>query len=375
MNAVIVSCGMVSPYGVGIDATWDGLVSNRSAIAPISRFATESMKSDKAALMDSVRVDSEDSLVLQILKSLFREVPCDTPSGTSLILATTTGEIDLLERSVLGGANDPEESKLSRLLPKVCELTNVNGPGCIVSAACASSTVAITHAAAMVVDGTSDSVIVVGCDSVSQFVYAGFSSLMALDTSPARPFDKHRSGLTPGEAAAYAVVTSRDRAQREHLPILAEIAGWGLSDDANHMTGPSRDGSGLAMAIQKALASARIDPTDVGSICAHGTGTQYNDGMEMKAFKLVFDDRPVPTYSVKGGIGHTMGAAGIVETLIAMRSLTTGIVPPTVGLTNVDEAATGWAAPHSTQTIGASTLTTNSGFGGINAALLLTTND
>jgi 3-oxoacyl-[acyl-carrier-protein] synthase II len=225
----------------------------------------------------------------------------------------------------------------------------------------------------LICDGVRDAVLVVAGDSVTEFVMAGFSTLMALDPEGARPFDRNRRGLTIGEAAGFALLMNENRARREGRPVLGEIAGWGLTNDANHMTGPSRDGGGLARAIRKALQMSGLAPAAIQSISAHGTGTSYNDAMEMKAFRQVFGaSGTVPTYSVKGGIGHTMGAAGLVEALIAFESLRQRTVPPTVNLRQADEDAAGWATTQATATgRAAATLSTNSGFGGINVALVL----
>jgi len=187
----------------------------------------------------------------------------------------------------------------------------------------------------------------------------------------ARPFDRNRGGLSLGEAAGFALIMSESRARREDRPVLGEVAGWGSSNDANHLSGPSRDGSGLAAAIHKALLTANLSHDEVGAISAHGTGTVYNDSMEMKAFKTVFGTRSRPVYSVKGGVGHTLGAAGLLEVILALRSLDKKIVPPTVNMRTPDEEAAGWVSSE-IQTIDSSvTLSTNSGFGGINVALIL----
>jgi 3-oxoacyl-[acyl-carrier-protein] synthase II len=137
------------------------------------------------------------------------------------------------------------------------------------------------------------------------------------------------------------------------------------------MTAPSRDGSGLALAVRKALQSADISEDAVGCVAAHGTGTVYNDSMEMKAFKEVFGTRTVPTYSVKGGTGHTMGAAGLVEIILAFQSLREKVVPPTVNVRDVDDEAQGWVSSEPCIFDGSVTISTNSGFGGINCAVLL----
>jgi len=308
---------------------------------------------------------------MQMLKSLFDKASVSIPEDTKLILATTKGEIDLLEKNILKGTGEMPDCSLTSLLKKVSVLTGVKDAGAVVSAACASSSAAVARAAAMIRSKRSDCVLVVACDSVTEFVFSGFSSLMALDKFSARPFDKDRKGLSLGEAAAFVLLMSETRAKQEKREILGEIAGWGLSDDANHMTGPSRESEGLILAIKKALKTAAVDKSGIGFISAHGTGTVYNDAMEMRAFHSVFKDKKIPVYSIKGGIGHTMGAAGIIETIIAMRSLKERNIPPTVNLKEADTDAEGWVSTSERlipdNSIG---VMTNAGFGGVNAALV-----
>ncbi|MBN2302793.1 MAG: beta-ketoacyl-[acyl-carrier-protein] synthase family protein [Lentisphaerae bacterium] len=372
MRPVIAYSNLVTPYGKGMDPCWNGLMSSNTAITQIRRFNTTAFKSNQAAVVSSIDRENKESLAMQLVRESFADNLSNIPSDSFVILATTTGEIDLLERSILGEAVNADDSRINMMFDKVCALLSINGGGCVISAACASSTIALGYAASRIRDNLSSSVLVVACDSVNEFVYSGFSSLMALDAGPAKPFDRNRKGLTPGEAAAFTLIMSEERATSDGFDADIEIAGWGMSNDANHMTGPSRDGTALAIAIRKAFQTSQCKTNDISSICAHGTGTPYNDGMEMKAFKLIFDNQPIPVYSVKGGIGHTMGAAGLVESLIAVRSLQECIAPPTVGLDHVDDMASGWVSPEAVVTRNTGmVLTTNSGFGGVNAALVL----
>jgi len=370
MKAVVVASDMITPYGKGMDTCWQGLLAGRSALSRVTRFATAAFQSDYAGIIPGLRYHEQASLVMQMLQALFEGVVM--PGDAKLLLATTKGEIDLLELFLLENKGGVTESMLSRFITKVAGLAKVKGGGLVVSAACTSSAAAVAQAAAMVRNGHTDCILVVACDSVTEFIFSGFSSLMALDKQPARPFDRNRAGLNVGEAAAYALIMSEERAAREDRPVLGVIAGWGLSDDANHMTGPSRASEGLILAITKSLASAGVGSGDVGFISAHGTGTVYNDQMEMRAFRAVFTDCPRPVYSIKGGIGHTMGAAGLVEMIIAQRALRERVVPPTVNLKEVDDNARGWVSVHQ-QPVREQTLAlvTNAGFSGVNTALVL----
>jgi 3-oxoacyl-[acyl-carrier-protein] synthase II len=370
MKPVVVMADMVTPYGRGTEATWQGLLGGTTAISRVTRFTTSAFHSNYAGIITGLRYHDGPSLVMQMVEQLFDGVV--VPGDAKLLLATTKGEIDLLEQSMLEQRGDGAEAVVTRLIRKVADLIGTTGTGVVLSAACTSSAAAAAQAAALIRNGHEDCVLVVACDSITEFIFSGFSSLMALDSRPARPFDKHRAGLNVGEAAAYALLMSDERAAREKRTVLGTLSGWGLSDDANHMTGPSRESEGLVLAIGKALASAHAGPDEVGFISAHGTGTQYNDQMEMRAFRAVFQNKERPVYSIKGGMGHTMGAAGLVEMIVALRALRERIVPPTVNLTEPDEDAAGWVSPEQQPfQAGALALVTNAGFSGVNTALVL----
>lgn len=371
MKVAIVDCGLACAYGWSVDSCWNALLDKRSAIKTINRFPVSNFFSSKAAFIEDLDVKSHESLVMQMLKKVLSGKQKEFNKKTKIILASTLGEIDFLEKAVLGNKNDSEKSSLRFLANKVKKLCAVEKEVMTVSSACISSSVALAYAGALINDGKADSVLVVACDSVSEFIYSGFSSFMALDKVGARPFDKNRMGLTIGEAAGFMLLMNLDKAKKEKRNILGFLNGWGLTADANHMTGPSRDGSGLAQAIKISLQSAKLKPSDIGSICAHGTGTVYNDSMEMKAFKSVFAHNPIATYSVKGGTGHTMAAAGLLEAIISLRSLKEQIVPATVNLHEVDEEAKGWVSKEAVKIESKYTVSTNAGVGGVNSALVL----
>jgi 3-oxoacyl-[acyl-carrier-protein] synthase II len=149
------------------------------------------------------------------------------------------------------------------------------------------------------------------------------------------------------------------------------VVGWGAANDATHITAPARDGSGLIQATRQALAKAGIAPDDIAAISAHGTGTVFNDLMELTAFQAVFGTRAVPVQSVKGAIGHTLGAAGGIEVALGLKALNCRVIPPTVGFRKPEQGVAGWVSALPLPVTGPYLLTTNSGFGGVNAALVL----
>jgi len=370
-KVVMVANDMVTAYGWGIEACWEGLFSNRSAIKPIRHFGAETTQKSAAGIVDELDVKTHETRVMAMLKPLLQKSEKLIPKDSLCLLATTLGEIEYLENSVLNQQVSEGESCPAELLSKIEEITSLQKPGIVFSAACCSSTIAIAEGAAMIADRKESSVLVVACDSVSEFLYAGFSSLLVIDSEQARPFDQNRKGLNIGEAAGFILLMSEARALLEGRKILGEIVGWGMSNDANHMTGPSRNGECLAKAILQALENANIDRKAVASISAHGTGTVYNDAMEIKAFKTAFENQALPTYSMKGAIGHTMAAAGLIEALIAFKSLSQQKIPSTVGIQQVDAEAVGWISTNIQKASGCYALSTNSGFGGVNAALIL----
>ena len=346
-----------TPFGNGIESLWKNLVDGKSAVQTCTRFNVDNMIIDKASFINFQQ--SQDSLIWQILAPVKEQI--NFWNADYLIFATTKGEIDLLSKT---NSNFP---KLTDTLRKALTFFNIKS-GCIISAACASSNIAIAQAAEKIIDGSAKRIAVVGVDIVSKFVFSGFSALQALSSdknseTPAKPFDISRDGLILGEAAGGMLITS------EKISEYGVVRAWNSASDANHVTGPSRDGSGLSNAISKALKMGNILSTEISAIAAHGTGTKYNDAMEMHAFKSIFK-YPVPVFSIKGALGHTMGASGILESIISLKALQEGLVPPTCGFTQGDELSANWVSSDLQNINGSCILKTNSGFGGINAALI-----
>jgi 3-oxoacyl-[acyl-carrier-protein] synthase II len=371
IKAVITNYDLITAYGRSIQPLWDGILSARSRVDKLERFSTKSFLCHNAATISGLSLLKQDSLVIQMLKMILTKDLNIIPKDAFLILATTVGEIDLLEKAVLKKTNDPKTSKLTNLLKKVKRLAKIKEEGMLISCACASSSTALAEAARIIESGEKDCCLVVAADAVSEFVYSGFSSLMALDKDRAKPFDKNRSGLSLGEAAGFILLMSQSRAKKEKRDALAQIAGWGSSCDANHMTGPSRNGDGLTRAIACALKKADVSTDQIGCISSHGTGTLYNDAMEMSAFKNIFKNQAIPVYSIKGGIGHTLGSAGLIETITALKVGQEKTIPPTVGLKDIDAQATGWVSHLAKELKQPTIILNNCGFGGINTALIL----
>lgn len=368
-NAYILDYDIISAYGIGLDVLWQGVKDDKSSIRPFKRFDTSRYKCPNAAFVEEEILSDGDSHLMRMLSALLKNIKFD--SGSRLIFASTVGEIDILESAILTGSEEClKKSTLVSTANKLKEQFGLTKEPMVVSAACASASSAITRALSLIRSGQEDIVVVVAADIISDFVYSGFTSLLALDNETARPFDESRAGLSVGEAAGYVVLASEKYLKVNCKTAEFLISGAGQSNDANHMTGPSRDGSGLALAINRALISAKLQPGAIDAIAAHGTGTKYNDSMELKAFKNVFD-MPKVSFSVKGATGHTMGNAGLVQLLVSIKSIENSLIPKTVGLLKVDPEAESWVYNKSLEQTVDKVLIVNAGFGGINAALIL----
>lgn len=366
----ITHLATVTSLGSSLQELWRGLLAGQTAIKPVHRFPVGNYRAGVAACIPDLEASDGRSMMHDLLERLVMEME-PIPPDTFLITATTKAGIDNLERIWRGALVDSRDILLSSIPVIVSQRLGLRGPGININAACASSTVAVARGASLIAAGRRDAVLVSCMDLVTEFVFSGFSSLGALSAAPCMPFDRQRSGLSLGEGAAALLLMSPHRALKENRQPLGKIMGWGLANDAAHITAPARDGCGLIQAISQALETAHLEPANISAICAHGTGTVYNDIMELTAFYQVFGERKVPVFSVKGSIGHTMGAAGGIEVALGMKALSEQVIPPTVGLLHPEDGAEGLVSPEPMDISGNYMLSTNSGFGGINAAIVL----
>lgn len=369
-SVCIVDAHVVTAYGGGLDPLWDGLLSGRSAIAPVTRFGVDSYAAKIAACVDLAPAPPGESLQPQLLERLLSGLG-PVPPDSHLLAATTKAGIDLLERERRGLPADLSAILPDHLLAWVRGRYGLLDRGYNINAACASSTLALARGAGLISSGAAEVVLVCCLDLVSEFVFSGFAALQALSPDPCRPFDRRRNGLSLGEGGAALLLMSAERARRDGRQPLATLLGWGVANDANHVTAPARDGCGLIQAMRQALARAAVPAQEVVGISAHGTGTVYNDLMELTAFAAVFGERKLPIHSVKGAIGHTLGAAGGIEAALVTRMLAKGVMPPTVGCAEPEAGAEGQVSAAATPLPAGLLLSTNSGFGGINGALVL----
>jgi 3-oxoacyl-[acyl-carrier-protein] synthase II len=241
-----------------------------------------------------------------------------------------------------------------------------------VCCACTSGAAALALAASWILWGRSDRVLAGGADALCRLTFSGFGSLSVLAQEPCRPFDKSRTGLTLGEGAGFLLLERADLARARGARPIAELAGYALGGEAHHITNPEPSGKTATRIMSRALSVAGLDPAEVGYVNAHGTATPLNDGAEAAAIRACFGDVRVPVSSSKGQIGHTLGAAGAIEAVIAAKTVETGKIPPTVGLDDPDPACD---VDHVRETRDTgrqlTVLSSSFGFGGTGGAVVL----
>jgi len=364
MKKVLIGhASAISSVGKNLDLTFQSLLQHKSGIKKINRFDTKNYKTQYAACIDNIESSDNKSSFLNLIDLILEPIK-DIPDNTRVITATTKACIDLLGK------------KNNYLLPGdipnyIIDKLNLSGSGINISSACASSTIAIIKGAQMIINNRADSVLIICADIVSEFVFSGFSCLNALSNSYSKPFDIIRDGLTLGEGGAAILLVSEDIAKKHSFQCNTMIAGFGIANDATHITAPAKDGRGLILAIEKALNTANVTPESIGAINAHGTGTIYNDLMEIKAFNHIFKDLTIPVNSIKGSIGHCLGGAGGIEAALATLMLKEKILPGTYGLSSPEPEAEKSISPENIDISSDYLMSTNSGFGGTNAALIL----
>ncbi len=385
MNEVfIVRAEAVSALGPTRVQTWEALLAGKSAAAPITCFNTEPYYCKKAAVIKDIDCDPEDSSRLSLLlQKLLSNFPHRLPENCGLIGSSLKGAMDQQEncwRRTETAAAGRRQSKNPPPPPEaaakfIANHFSLNDSGLIINAACASSTIALIRAAARIKAGFADCILVWGAEIISEFVFAGFASIKALSPDNCRPFDRQRNGLLLGEGAAALLLMSAEKMKETKSQALAKITGWGVANDAVHLTAPAADGHGLLAACRRALRRADLRPEEIAAVKAHGTATIHNDKMEIAAFSKLFREslqsKKVPIHSAKGALGHTLGAAGALETAIAINSLAEQRLPPTIGLKNPEAEISNCIAPKIQPFSGDNLLLTNSGFGGVNAALII----
>lgn len=410
---VVTGIGILSPSGRGSDDAWSGVLAGRTAAATDDLLVEEGTSvtitcrvpdfdpDEELGRGAKRRLDRFTHLALIAAREAVGDAGLTGADDPFAITVTDPDRIGVALGSGIGGAETWAEEyprylgkgpgRVSPMfVPKmlsntgagtVAIRTGARGPNMTVNTACAAGASALHMGRDWLVAGSADVVLAGGVEAgITGLSVAAFGQMGALSRSPdpataSRPFDVARDGFVIGEGAAVLVLETREHAEARGATPLAVLAGVGGSADAFHATAPPEDGGGAVLAIQRALDDARIDPTRVGHLNAHGTSTPLNDIAEARALRAVFGehtDRIVVT-STKGVTGHTLGAAGALEAVFSIRALREGVIPPTANLTEQDpDIHLDVVRGEPRQVDLDAVLSTSMGFGGQNAALLFT---
>ncbi len=312
---------------------------------------------------ESIYTKFEQLLITSISNALENSGIDVSDKKTILIISSTKGNISLLETETYN-LTLQKRIALHTSAKLVAEYFHFVNEPVVVSNACISGLLAILVGKRLIQSGQYENAVIAGADVISKFVLSGFQSFQAISDEPCRPFDQARSGISLGEGAGTLILSS----QKKYADGI-KVMGGSVNNDANHISGPSRTGEELAGVINKSLQEANISTSEIDFISAHGTATLYNDEMEAKAITLA-GLQSVPVNSLKGYYGHTLGAAGLIESIISIHSLKENLVLPTKGFKQP-----GVTKPlnicssllHGTLQ---NCLKTASGFGGCNAAVV-----
>ena len=357
-RVVVAGGNLVTPLG-DLEATWDGLLAGRCGLELCTFGSTAG-----PLPLGVIHGLAGDFGSWKRLQALFERLLADVPrlaGRTGLFCATTKGAIDEVVEPARGTYPLGQPWQVGDYLAKKLGLTNP----VTVSAACVSGLIAVIRGAMAVRSGRCDHALIVGFDLLSDFVVTGFASLKSLSPAGARPFDRNRDGLSLADGGGWMLLSAED-CHNGPTDTSITVDHWAIACDAVHITAPSRNGVGLLSVVQQIQGK---QDAAIGGVLAHGTATVYNDAMELLVFGQSMASG-TPVCSVKGSLGHSLGAAGIVEAILAVRSLESMRLPPTVGLVEPEETVCRLAGSAPLPLASPSVLTCNSGFGGINGGAL-----
>jgi len=386
-GVVVCGVGIVTPVKpfMKVDAFWNALCSGEDAIKRMSlpmldtgskwlmAGIDQSSFADGISLENKLQFIAEKALCMAMKDANLREC-----QNAGLSIGTVLGNVLVKEKRLIESKKqktiyDYEREALSYVTSYLAAKYSLNGPNITISTACASGTDAIGIAARKIMAGKADIMIAGGIDVLSDFAIIGFHILQAMTEEKVRPFDKNRTGLAPGEGAAFIVLESEKHATHRGAKVYGKVMGYASRADANHLTGPHREGRGLADAMNQAISEHNLKPREINYINAHGTGTVYNDLMETKAIKKVFGKAAyaIPISSTKSMLGHSFGAAGAIEAICCLLSIKNKIVHPTINFNERDAECDLDYVPnisrHHTVNIA---MSLSVGFGGQNSAII-----
>ena len=351
---VITGLGIVSAAGFGVDEVWRAVASGTSGLTPLTLFQsprygqnpTGEIQRDLIALGAPTRSSRSDKLGWLAARDAIADAKinfANCAERAGIILGTSVGGsydseqflTTLIKRGKMR-ARPTRFHECSSTVDLIAESFGLLGPGMALATACSSSALAIAQAAEMIMSGAADVMLAGGADSLSRMTWGGFHALLLVDAAGCRPFDATRAGMSHGEGAAILVLESEENAVRRGAKILARLSGWGMSCDAYHATAPHPQGAGATAAMQAALRRANLEPSAIGYVNAHGTGTRDNDLAEAIALKTVFHNRVPPFSSTKRIFGHALAASGAMEAVVCIEALRHQALPPNPGFGKCD---------------------------------------
>ncbi|WP_193210904.1 beta-ketoacyl-ACP synthase II [Luteolibacter marinus] len=407
-RVVITGIGCVSPLGLDLESTWEGMKSGRSGIGRISLLDPEPYECKIAGEVkdfsadqyfklpkDARRADRYVQFAVAASKMAIEDSGVDVSKIDSrrfgVMVGSGIGGLGTLEREhevcLTKGPKRVSPFTIPMMISNIASGIismeyGLHGPNMVIVTACATSNHNIGEAWRMIKFGDADAFLAGGAEStILPMGLAGFANMKALSTrndepeKASRPFDKNRDGFVMGEGAGVVMIEELEHAKARGAKIYAELVGYGVSADAYHLSAPSPDGSGPAYAIGMALKHAKLNAEDVQYLNAHATSTGLGDIAETKAIKLAFGDHAksgLMVSSTKSMTGHMLGAAGGIELIASVMSIVDGVVPPTINVDDQDPECDLDVVPNTAREAKVDVALSNSfGFGGHNASLLV----
>jgi len=382
----VLAAGVVTPIGHDLDAFWSSLLTGRSGITRIERFPVDDLRvgmggeikklDPRLRLQTACRASRLLVEAAEELRGACATALCADPTRTAVVLGTALGGVEEGERALAGAGGlgtlagalyDSPARNLARWL-------SLRGPVLTVSTACASGATALGVGAELLREGAADAVIAGGYDVLCRFVMRGFDALRSLTRDAVRPFDRRRSGPLLGEAAALVLLARERDADARGAPRLGRLLGHSSGSDGSHIAAPDASGRGLEYTVRAAMNEAGVEPAQVDFVSAHGTATRLNDRVETQVLERVLGPRAyeIPVNSIKGYMGHTMGAAAALEAIMCLLAARHRTIPQTLGLEEPDPECDLDYVPGAPRAARPRImLSTSAGFGGCNSTLVL----
>jgi 3-oxoacyl-(acyl-carrier-protein) synthase len=367
--------GAVSPFGKGVPTLWNGLLSGKCAIKPITVISTDGLRNPNAGQVNGYAPDPENARSIRMLLDAGREAIASISnnpaalSRTALVLGTNFGGVERAEHGLFEAPADLAMYEFSFAARKVKQELGLGGPHRVVSLSCASGTAVLHIGRRMLESGQADYVLACGYDELSRYALVGLSALRAITADTVKPFAKDRAGTIFSEGSGAILLSATVPKDR---PVC--IAGSYLNNDAYHLTAPEKTGVPIQNLVRTTISDAGITTDKIDYINAHATGTPYNDANETAVFKAVFGQNAakIPISANKAAIGHCMGAAGSLETIATMRAMQEETLPPTINSNPPDpELDLDYLRDGPRKKAVFHALKTSYGFGGTNAAVVL----